>query len=53
MPDAYAVIGTDELSDVDNFQLWYDVNADQLKHRLKSKLGVQIAYPNAVVSNGL
>tara|TARA_R110002126_G_scaffold79930_1_gene198327 strand:- start:231 stop:1127 length:897 start_codon:yes stop_codon:yes gene_type:complete len=53
MPNAYAVIGTDELSDVDNFQLWYDVNADQLKHRLKSKLGVQIAYPNAVVSNGL
>ena len=53
MPDAYAVVGTDLLSDVDNFQLWYDINADQLKHRLKSKLGVQIAFPEYVVSNSL
>jgi len=53
MPDAYAVVGTDELSDVDNFQLWYDYNADQLKHRLKSKLGSQVAFPEYIVSNGL
>jgi len=51
MPDAYAVIGTDLLSDVDNFSLWYDINADQLKHRLKSKLGVQVAFPEYIVSN--
>ena len=51
MPDAYAVVGTDLLSDVDNFQLFYDINADQLKHRLKSKLGVQVAYPQYIVSN--
>ena len=51
MPDAYAVVGTDLLSDVDNFSLWYDINADQLKHRLKSKLGVQVAFPNFIVSN--
>jgi hypothetical protein len=51
MPDAYAVVGTDLLSDVDNFQLWYDINADQLKHRLKSKLGVQVAFPEYIVSN--
>lgn len=53
MPDAYTVIGTDLLSDVDNFQLWYDVNQDQLKHRLKSKLGVQTAFPEYIVSNSL
>jgi len=51
MPDAYAVVGTDLLSDVDNFQLFYDINADQLKHRLKSKLGVQVAFPEYIVSN--
>jgi len=52
MPDAYAVVGVDLLSDVDNFKLWYDINADQLKHRLKSKLGVQVAFPEYIVSNG-
>ena len=51
MPDAYAVVGTDLLSDVDNFSLWYDINADQLKHRLKSKLGAQVAFPEYIVSN--
>ena len=51
MPDAYAVVGTDLLSDVSNFSLWYDINADQLKHRLKSKLGVQVAFPEYIVSN--
>jgi hypothetical protein len=53
MPDAYAVVGVDLLSDVENFQLWYDINADQLKHRLKSKLGSQVAFPEYIVSNGL
>jgi len=51
MPDAYAVVGTDLMSDETSFQLWYDVNADQLKHRLKSKLGVQVAFPEYIVSN--
>ena len=51
MPDAYAVVGTDLLSDVDNFQLWYDINAHQLKHRLKHKLGAQVAFPEYIISN--
>ena len=51
MPDAYAVVGTDLMSDETNFSLWYDINSDQLKHRLKSKLGVQLAFPEYVVSN--
>ena len=53
MPDAYAVVGVDQVSDESNFSLWYDINADQLKHRLKSKLGVQVAFPEYIVSNGL
>ncbi len=53
MPDAYAVVGVDQVADESNFSLWYDINADQLKHRLKSKLGVQVAFPEYIVSNGL
>ncbi len=53
MADAYAVVGVDKLDDVDNFSVWYDINADQLKHRLKSKLGVQTAFPEYVTSNDL
>lgn len=51
MPDAYSVVGTDLMSDETSFQLWYDINGDQLKHRLKSKLGVQVAFPEYIVSN--
>ena len=51
MPDAYAVVGTDLMSDETSFQLWYDINADQLKHRLKSKLGAQVAFPEYIVTN--
>jgi len=53
MPDAYTVVGVDLMSDESNFQLFYDLNSDQLKHRLKSKLGVQTAFPEYVISNGL
>ena len=51
MPDAYAVVGTDLMSDETSFQLWYDINQDQLKHRLKSKLGAQVAFPEYIVTN--
>lgn len=53
MPDAYAVVGTDLESDLTEFQMWYDINSDQLKHRIATKLGVQVAYPEYIVSNGL
>ena len=53
MPDAYSVVGTDLMSDETSFQLWYDINGDQLKHRLKSKLGSQVAFPEYIVSNDL
>lgn len=51
MPDAFAVVGTDLLSDIDNFQLWYDINSDSLKHRLKHKLGAAVAFPEFVLTN--
>ena len=50
-PAKHIVVGTDLLSDVSNFQLWYDINDDKLKHRVVSKLGVNIAYPEFWVSN--
>jgi len=51
MPDAYAVVGVDAITDEDNFSMWYDINSDQLKHRLKSKLGGAIAFPEYVLTN--
>ena len=50
-PAKHIVVGTDLLSDVSNFQLWYDINDDKLKHRVVTKLGVNIAYPEFWVSN--
>ena len=50
-PAKHIVVGTDLLSDVTDFQLWYDINGDQLKHRIVTKLGVNIAYPEFWVSN--
>ena len=50
-PARQIVVGTDLVSDLDNFQLWYDINGDQLKHRIVTKLGVQVAYPEFFVTN--
>ncbi len=52
-PAKQIVAGTDLMSDFSEFQLWYDINTDQLKHRISTKLGVQIAYPEFWVSNEL
>ena len=52
-PARQIVIGTDLVSDLDNFQMWYDINGDQLKHRIVTKLGVQVAYPEFWVTNNL
>lgn len=52
-PAKHIVIGTDLTSDLDEFQMWYDINSDQLKHRINTKLGVNIAYPEFWVSNDL
>jgi len=52
-PAKHIVVGVDLLSDVSNFQLWYDINDDKLKHRVVTKLGVNIAYPEFWASNDL
>lgn len=49
--DAY--VGTDLVSDTNNFQLWYDINSDTLRYRLRNKLGMQIAHPEYWVSNDI
>jgi hypothetical protein len=50
-PAKQAVAGTDLMSDFSSFQLWYDINTDTLKHRISTKLGVQVAFPEYWVSN--
>lgn len=50
-PSKFTVAGTDLLSDFSEFQMWYDINSDQLKHRISTKLGVQVAYPEYIVTN--
>lgn len=50
-PASDMVVGTDLVSDTTNFQLWYDINSDTLKYRLRNKLGVQIGHPEYFVSN--
>jgi hypothetical protein len=50
-PAKHIVAGTDLMSDFTEFQLWYDINTDTLRHRIATKLGVNIAYPEFWVSN--
>jgi hypothetical protein len=50
-PAKHIVVGVDLLSDVSAFQMWYDINDDKLKHRVVTKLGVNVAYPEFWVSN--
>ena len=52
-PAKQIVAGTDLMSDFSEFQLWYDINTDQLKHRISTKLGVNVSYPEFWVSNDL
>lgn len=52
-PARHIVVGTDLISDLDNFQLWYDINGDKLKHRIVTKMGVQVAFPEYWVTNNL
>ena len=42
-PSKQIVVGTDLLSDFSEFQLWYDINTDTLRHRIATKMGVNIA----------
>ena len=50
-PASDMVVGTDLVSDTTNFQMWWDINSDSLKYRLRNKLGVQVGHPEYFVSN--
>jgi len=50
-PAKHIVAGTDLMSDFSEFQLWYDINTDQLRHRISTKLGVNVAFPEYWISN--
>jgi hypothetical protein len=50
-PAKQIVVGTDLLSDFSEFTLWFDINTDTLRHRISTKLGVNIAFPEFWVSN--
>ncbi len=52
-PASDAFVGTDLISDTSNFQLWFDINSDSLKYRLRNKLGTQIGHPTYWASNDL
>ena len=50
-PAKQIVAGTDLMSDFSEFSLWFDINSDQLRHRISTKLGVNVAYPEFWISN--
>jgi hypothetical protein len=50
-PASDAFVGTDLISDTSNYQLWYDINSDTIKYRLRNKIGTQIGHPKYWVSN--
>ena len=52
-PASDMYVGTDLVSDTSNYQLWYDLNTDQIKYRLRNKLGTQIGHAHYYVSNDL
>ena len=52
-PAKQIVVGTDLLSDFSEFQLWYDINTDTLRHRISTKLGVNIGFPEFWTTNNL
>jgi hypothetical protein len=52
-PASDMFVGTDLLSDTSNYQLWYDINSDSIKYRLRNKLGTQIGHPEYFVSNDI
>ena len=52
-PASDMYVGTDLTSDTSNYQLWYDINSDTIKYRLRNKLGTQIGHPEYYVSNDL
>ena len=53
--DCYALrlsnmfLGTDLMSDTDNFEMWYSQDDRNVKFSVAFKMGVQVAFPGEVV----
>ena len=52
-PAGYMVLGVNLLSDAETLKMWYAVDYDEVRLRSNFNLGVQIAWPEYVITNGL
>lgn len=52
-PAGYLVLGCDLLSDSETLKMFYSVDFDEVRLRSNFKVGVQIAWPQFVITNGL
>jgi hypothetical protein len=52
-PAGYMVLGVNLLSDAETLKMWYAVDYDEVRLRSNFSLGVQIAWPEYVITNGL
>lgn len=52
-PASDIVIGTDLMSDVENFKTWFSMDDDAIKYRLRTKLAANVAHPEYWVLNDL
>lgn len=52
-PAGYMVLGVDLMSDSETLKMFYSVDFDEVRLRSNFKVGVQIAWPQYVISNGL
>jgi len=53
VPAGYMVLGVNLLSDAETLKMWYAVDYDEVRLRSNFNLGVQIAWPQYVITNGL
>jgi hypothetical protein len=52
-PAGYMVLGVDLMSDSETLKMFYSVDFDEVRLRSNFKVGVQIAWPQFVITNGL
>lgn len=52
-PAGYLVLGVDLLSDSESLKMFYSVDFDEVRLRSNFKVGVQCAWPQFVITNGL
>ena len=53
MPAGYAVLGVNLMSDAETLKMFYSADFDEVRLRSNFSLGVQLAWPQYVITNGL